>query len=263
MLCNSITEKEFEKMDLSNFLAELKEDGERIIAVKEGLQIWLYNRRGREKSAIYSELVRELEKLELDFVIDAEVITCDELFNSLQHRSNLSDRNKIKEAEKKYPIKLMVFDIISLNKLDLRNKSLIERKKYLECLRGLEKIEVLNWFEGEDIRKLWEYVKENNKEGIILKLKNSVYEYRRSNSWIKLKNFKEVEVSFSRYESNNAGVKLISQEVEVQVQADSSSRVEKIKEKINNGGEVRVLVQYLSKGESGRLRFPSCRSVLI
>ena len=78
----------------------------------------------------------------------------------------------------------------------------------------------------------------------------------------KLKNWKEIEISFGRYEENPAGVKLINQEVEVQVQRDSSDRIERIKEKIDRGEKVKILVQYLEKTKAGKLRFPSCRSIL-
>lgn len=258
MLCDSIKEEEFRKMDLSNYIGEDKKDGERIIVCKEGLQVWIFNRRGREKGFIYPEIVKDLEKLQEDFIIDGEVITKDGLFNSLQHRSNLG-RNKVSEGVRNYPIEFCVFDIISFNKMDLRNKPLVERKKYLEFLRGLEAVKILNWFEDEDIRVLWEFIKEHNKEGIILKLKNSVYEARRSEKWIKCKNFKEEVVKLTKFAVNNAGFRCEDDfDNAVQVAGEESKEVAN---QITNNGFCYVVIQYLEKTKDNKFRFPSFKGI--
>ena len=267
MLCDNITENEFKKMDLSNFYGQVKKDGEHLIIIKKGKEVYMYNRRGKEKSNVYIEIKEEVSKvlrfLDIDFMIVGEMCSFDDNFNNFQHRSNLQNPIEIEKRRKEIPCVAWLFDILEFQGKNLTHLPLIQRKIMLEYFRGLEHIQVLNYFETpQEIGGLWKWVKENNKEGIILKLKTSPYTFSRSKSWIKLKNWKEIEISFGRYEENPAGVKLINQEVEVQVQRDSSDRIERIKEKIDRGEKVKILVQYLEKTKAGKLRFPSCRSIL-
>lgn len=262
MLCESI--ENLEQVDLNKVIGELKKDGERLLLIKESDRLELWNRRGKEKSFCYPELL-EVSKVSHNFILDGEVCSINEKFNDLQKRALLTDRYKIEIRKKEIPVIFYVFDILSFDNKDLTNLPLIERKKYLEHFRNLNNLVVLNWFEGEEIKELWNYVKENEKEGIILKFKNSAYIFSRSNSWLKLKNFKETIIEFSMYEMNNSGIKLTSENAlyEIQVQNDNSDRVGKIKEKIDKGEKVKCEVQYLEKTKNNKLRFPSCKEVLI
>lgn len=263
MLCDSINEEEFNSMDLSNFYANSKEDGERIIAIKKGDRVELWNRRNVEKSSVYPEITNSLKKLDFDFIVDGEVISHDGLFNNLQRRAGVRNLIEIKKRVLEIPVKYMIFDIIRLEDKDLTKLPLSDRIKHLDKFKGIENIEILPYLEGEDIRKLWDLVKAQDKEGIILKTKNGIYEFRRSRKWVKLKNFKEVEIEFGEYEINNAGLKMSEGIYEVQVQDDSSDRVKKIKEKIDNGEKVKIIIQYLERTKENKLRFPSCKEVLL
>lgn len=262
MLCDSINEEEFNSMDLNDFYGNNKEDGERIIAIKKGDRVELWNRRNVEKGFVYEEIINSLKKLDFDFVIDGEVTTHDGIFNSLQRRAGVRNPIEIKRRMVEIPVKYMIFDIIRLEDKDLTKLPLSDRIKFLDKFKGIENVEILPYLEGEDIRKLWDLVKTQDKEGIILKAKNSVYEFRRAKTWIKLKNFKEIEIEFGEYEVNNAGVKLSTGFYEVQVQDDSSDRVEKIKKKIDKGEKVKVVIQYLERTKDNKLRFPSCKEVI-
>ena len=258
MLCKAITEENFNDMNLSNHYSNLKFDGERILIIKKADRIKILNRNGIEKSEIYIEIKEAIDKLDFDFVIDGEMVTKDNLFNSLQHRSNCKPT---KERLRNYPIKFMVFDVLEIRGQNLINLTLTDRKNYLRDFEGLDNIEVVRFYENEDIRKLWEKVKVDEKEGIILKLKNSKYQFKRSNDWIKCKNFKEKVIEFNLYEMNNAGIKLSNGFNEVQVQG--LERAEKIKERIDDGEKVKINVQYLEITKKGKLRFPSCKEVII
>lgn len=260
MLCQAIGSLEY--IDLDSYVAEEKVDGERIQAVKIGNDLTLWNRRGREKSGIYPEVSKVLSKLDIDFIVDGEIATIGGVFNDLQHRSNL--KNPTEQHLKNYPVEFNVFDILFFNNKKLINLPLIERKKYLENFENLENVKVLEFYGGDKIKELWDWVEENKKEGIILKPKNSIYKMNNRGDWKKLKNFKEEIIEFSFYEINNSGVKLSTENAfyEVQVQDDGSDRVEKIKKKMDNGEKVKVCVQFLEKTKLGKLRFPSCKEVL-
>jgi len=261
MLCGSI--KSLNEVVIDRYIAEEKFDGERIMVIKKGKEVSVINRRGVFKEEVYIELKEEMEKLEFDFVVDGEVCSMNGLFNDLQKRALLRDTSKIEERRNTIPIMYHIFDIMELNGTNVMLKPLIERKKLLtDNFKEMVTARVTQFVEGEDsIKALWEKIKLENREGIILKIKDSIYVNKRSNAWLKYKFFKEIELAFNKYELNNAGVKITDGFHEVQVQG--IPRANWIIEKMNRGEGVKVIVQYLEKLEpSGKLRFPSCKEVI-
>jgi ATP-dependent DNA ligase len=261
MLCGSI--KSLNEIAIDRYIAEEKFDGERIVISKKGDEVTLLNRRGILKEEVYIEIKEELKTLGFDFSVDCEVCSSNGLFNDLQRRALLRDTDKINERRDTIPVIAHIFDIISLDGVSLQMRPLIERKKIMaEKFLNLKTAEVVSYVEGADnIKALWDKIKSENKEGIILKMKEGIYVYKRSNSWLKYKNFKEIEIAFNGYERNNAGVKINDGFNEVQVQG--IPRADWVVSEIDNGRPVKVIVQYLEKIEpSGKLRFPSCKEVV-
>ena len=138
MLCVSITEKDLETLN-GNYLANTKEDGDRIMAIAKDGDVVLMNRRGIPKNKQFREVVEELNIIakEHNFIIDGEVVAENDDFNKLSSRSGTQNKFKIIELEKTIPILYMVFDIISLDNLDLRNKPLSERVEILRIIKPL------------------------------------------------------------------------------------------------------------------------------
>lgn len=260
MLCGSIAN--ISEVAIDRYFAEEKFDGERIVAIKKGDKINLINRRGLSKENVYIEIAEQLKKFDFDFVIDGEIIAVTGVFNDLQRRALLRDEEEIKKRQFEIPTKFMVFDILSLKDEDLKLKPLYERKKILaENIKDNDKIVACSYVSGDkEIKDLWEKIRAENKEGIILKIKNGIYVYKRTNAWVKLKNFKEIELSFNGFEMNNAGVKVNDGFNEVQIQG--LPRAEWVVNKIKSDGFVKVIVQYLDKEKTGKLRFPSCKEVV-
>lgn len=261
MLCGSI--KSLNEIAIDRYIAEEKFDGERILLIKKGDSVTMLNRRGNLKQDMYIELKEELSTLKNDFIIDGEVCSTNGLFNDLQKRALLRDTDKIADRRNTIPIVMHIFDIIELNGLNLTFKPLMERKQILsDNFTGITTAEITPFVEGlENITALWNKIKLENREGIILKIKDSVYVYKRSNNWVKYKNFKEMEISFDKFEVNNAGVKVNNGLHEVQVQG--VPRANWIIEKMNKGEPVKIIVQYLEiSATTGKLRFPSCKEVV-
>jgi ATP-dependent DNA ligase len=260
MLCGSVAN--ISEVAIDRYIAEEKFDGERIVAIKNGDNINLVNRRGASKENIYIEITESLKKFDFDFVIDGEIVAEKGVFNDLQRRALLRDVEEIKKRAVEIPTKFMAFDIISLKGEDLKSKPLLDRKKILsDNIKDNDRVVACEWISGEDnIKDLWEKIREENKEGIILKIKNSIYQNKRTNAWVKLKNFKEIELSFNGYEMNNAGVKVNDGFNEVQIQG--LPRAEWVINSIKSNGFVKVIVQYLDKEKTGKLRFPSCKEVV-
>jgi len=219
------------------------------------------NRNGRIKNSIYREVIEDFKQMPFDFILDSEIITEDNLFNSLQHRSNLSNEEKIIEAIKKYPIKCMVFDIIRLKDNDLRTMPLNERVLILEelfCEFKFNKVEMVKYY--EDLNALYSFAKSKQLEGIVLKAISSNYESRRSNSWLKLKFFKETNLRVQRYTINNAGIRVEDyNDNACQIQGLKSNIV---KDEIDNNGYCDIVVQYLEKTKNNKLRFISYKGLL-
>jgi len=260
MLCGSI--KSLDEIYIENYIAEQKFDGERILLIKKGNNVNMVNRRGILKEDVYVELKEEMQTLNFDFIIDGEVCSVNGLFNDLQRRALLRDPNEISRRRKSIPIVFHIFDLIELDGENKTAISLMERKKLLNEKFGklnLQTAELTPYVDGKiNIEALWSKIKQEQKEGIVLKVKSSGYVFKRSNNWLKYKNFKEIEIEMTSYTLNPAGVKLTDGFNEVQVQGQD--RASWIIKKIDAGEKVKVVVQYLEKiVPSGKLRFPSCK----
>jgi len=258
MLCGSVREEELNLLDKNKFLANIKFDGERVMLIKKGTDIFLINRRGRNKNLQYPEIVEEIKQSKDNFILDGEVITTDGLFNSFQHRCNLSDRFKIEQAKKDYPIKFMVFDMLELNEENLRNKHLFERVKILYSVIG-EKFNFLEFAEYKSINEMLFEAKLKQNEGIVIKDMNSVYEERRSDKWLKCKLWNEEVLRVIQFIDNPAGIRVEDKDKNaIQVAGYHSTMV---KNKIVENGYCDIIVQFLSKTSKNKMRFPSFREV--
>lgn len=174
-----------------DWIYELKFDGIRLIAVKNGGKVNLISRNGNELAARFPEVAEAVRSLPItDCVIDGEVVALDEKggssFQLLQAR----------EMEgRQSPIYYYVFDLLQVAGKNLTSLPLDRRKALLSrlCEGAADSIR----FSGEiggDPRALLQEVKRLGLEGVIGKQRRSVYEPdRRSGSWIKLKCVNEQE----------------------------------------------------------------------
>jgi bifunctional non-homologous end joining protein LigD len=174
-----------------DWIYELKFDGIRLIAVKNGEKVDLISRNGNELAARFPEVADAVRALPIgDCVIDGEVVALDEKggssFQLLQAR----------EMEgRQSPIYYYVFDLLQAAGKNLTSLPLERRKALLSalCEDAADSIR----FSGEvgsDPHALLREVKRLRLEGVIGKQRSSVYEPdRRSGAWIKLKCVDEQE----------------------------------------------------------------------
>jgi len=176
--------------------AEYKYDGSRLQIHKWGTQIWLFSRRGIEKSQTLPELVEITRRFRAQScIVDSEVVAVDEKgvlqpFQSLLERTVPRELQPEELAKRKEKIGVTVraFDILFLNGSELINLPLVERRKYL-----LEVVPAEYLAEGKDcsneveLMKFYEESLKAGLEGIIVKSLTSTYAGERTYTWLKLK----------------------------------------------------------------------------
>ena len=160
-----------------NWIYELKHDGFRGILYVDREQAWLVSRKGKkfpEFDPLLKQVLRSLKGQRA--ILDGEIVVLDE-----KGRSNFYDL-MTRRGEPRY----YAFDLVWLNRQDLRSKPLLERKRMLRRLIPPNDSHLLyvEHLEEGDGRRFFELVCEQDLEGIICKPKTSPYPF----TWIKVKN---------------------------------------------------------------------------
>ena len=180
-----------------DWLYELKFDGIRLLAINDGKKIALISRNKNDLTKRFEELVDSLEALPAkEFVIDGEVVAVD-----AEGRSSFQLLQAREMENRKSPIYFYVFDLLQLNGKGLTRLPLHARKALLEklCADASDPLRFSGGL-GGDPSALLKEVKRRGLEGIIGKLRDSVYEAgRRSGAWVKIKSLNEQEFVIGGY----------------------------------------------------------------
>ena len=176
----------------AGWIYELKYDGYRLVAAKEGGSVFLRYRRGGDVTALYPELARALRRLPVEsIVLDGEVTVLDgggrPSFARLQTRALLNRPVDIEQASVRRPATLFAFDLVSFEGHDLRPLPLLERKGWLA--RVLPPAGPLRYSDHIEERgeEFFEQAVAMGLEGTMAKDGASRYTGRRSSSWVKLR----------------------------------------------------------------------------
>ena len=164
-----------------DYAFEIKYDGYRILAFGESGKVKLLTRNGKDYTKKFSKCVRELEILaeKYTFVLDGEMVAFDE--------NGRSDFGLLQgEIKKNGKIFYQVFDILAFQGEDLREKTLLERKKMLKNLINGDFLLYSEYVLGNG-QKVFEFAKQNNLEGVIAKKISSKYTGQRDENWLKIK----------------------------------------------------------------------------
>jgi bifunctional non-homologous end joining protein LigD len=165
-----------------------KYDGFRMIAKIKGGKVTLYSRNGKIISHSYVEVAKSLERVKGDAVIDGELVALDEdgvshfqlLQNALRHEAKLQYR---------------AFDLMFLNGEDLRDLTLLERKKRLKEILPRHKLVAFSRHRKTFGTHFFEEAERQGLEGIMAKRADSKYvSGGRAADWLKIKIFKRQEV---------------------------------------------------------------------
>ena len=180
-----------------NWLYELKFDGIRAIAIKDGKKVSLISRNGNKLDKRFPEVAEAIQDLTVnDCVIDGEVVALDE-----DGRSSFQLLQALEMEGRKAPLAFYVFDLLQLSGKSLINLPIEDRKQLLAKLG--ESVGDPIRYSGEitgDVNSLLAEVQRRGLEGLIGKQRGSKYEPgRRSGTWIKLKTVHEQEFVIGGY----------------------------------------------------------------
>jgi bifunctional non-homologous end joining protein LigD len=170
----------------SEWLYEIKFDGIRALALKEGSKVELLSRTRNALTQTYKVIAEEIERLPVqEAVIDGEIVALDE-----SGRSSFQLLQAYQQpGGQKLPLLFYAFDLLQLEGRDLKGLPLITRKTILEKLLPPELPRLRN-SGGIDAstEAVVSAMKARGLEGLVAKLKDSKYQPgRRSKSWIKHK----------------------------------------------------------------------------
>jgi bifunctional non-homologous end joining protein LigD len=165
-----------------NWIHEIKHDGFRIMARRDGAGVRLITRYGNDFTARFPLAVEAVSALSArSFLLDGEAIVTNErglaVFDLIRHQRRGDDAV------------LIAFDLIELDGEDLRRTAIEQRKRQLaKLVRRPQAGIVLNEvFEGDgDI--LFAHACKLGCEGIVSKRLGSSYRSGRSPHWVKVKN---------------------------------------------------------------------------
>jgi bifunctional non-homologous end joining protein LigD len=180
-----------------HWLYELKFDGIRAIAIKDGKKVSLISRNGNKLDKRFPEIAESIKELPVrECVIDGEAVALDE-----EGRSSFQLLQALEIEGRKAPLRFYVFDLLQLNGKSLLELAVEQRKQVLATV--CESVSDPIRYSGEisgDVKTLLAEVKKRGLEGLIGKQRGSKYEPgRRSGAWIKLKSLNEQEFVIGGY----------------------------------------------------------------
>lgn len=181
-----------EAFDGPAWLFEIKYDGVRALAIRDGGEVRLYGRSGSEITRRYPEVTLALNSLPFDrFVMDGEIGILDAngraSFQMLQRRISITDDAEINRLAIAQPATCLMFDLLAAGGYDLRGVPLEQRKSILaRLLRGDA---ILRYCDHvvERGREFYEAAARAGLEGIVAKRRESKYAGQRTGDWLKIK----------------------------------------------------------------------------
>ena len=192
MLASPIESRSVE--DLEQYVAEEKFDGMRCQAHISSDKVELYSRDLNDITHSFPEIVqfflsRDLPNLVLDGEVcvykDEEILP----FQLLQKR--MGRKKPSKDVMEKYPVLFIAYDLLYHRDRPIFEKTLSRRRNLLKDLAESFSVPVSNQFEVSDsdhVEALFERALAHGNEGLMLKKKDSTYEYgQRRKSWLKVK----------------------------------------------------------------------------
>jgi len=164
------------------WLHEIKHDGFRIIARKDGPRVRLYSRPGNDLTDRFPLIVEALARLRSrSCILDGEAVCCD--------NEGMPNFERIRYRRHDASVFLYAFDLIELNGDDLRCEPLEVRKATLASVltKTGPGLRLNDHLEHDDGEVVFRHACKLGLEGIVSKRKGSPYRSGRSPDWLKMK----------------------------------------------------------------------------
>jgi len=176
--------------DHPNWIFELKHDGFRVMLVRQGQHSSILSRRGSDLARQFPEIAAALDTLP-ECVIDGELVVLAEdgrsLFEELRARCRLRTPLEVSRSASSEPAAVCAFDLLSLDRRDLRTLPLLERKaQLLSLLPQGARIFYCQHVVGSG-RQLFASAERLGLEGIVAKVASAPYPRSASKDWVKIK----------------------------------------------------------------------------
>jgi len=184
---------------------EVKWDGYRILALKNGSSVQLFSRRGTSYTEKFKSVTKAVAGIHAESaVLDGEVVATDAKgqpsFQVLQNRGKLPPGHQFA---------YYVFDLLFLDGQDLKRKPLAERRAALPQILAHTRVLFSAPLEGP-LDSILKAVRKHNLEGVIAKRSDSVYESgRRTPAWQKLPLKSKQEFVIGGYRPEGSTLELI------------------------------------------------------
>jgi bifunctional non-homologous end joining protein LigD len=165
------------------WLHEIKHDGFRIVARKDGSRVRLYSRPGNDLTDRFPLIVEALARLRSrSCIVDGEAVACGD--------DGIPTFDRIRYRRHDASVFLYAFDLIELNGDDLRRDPLAVRKATLASVlaKAAPGIRFNEHIEHDDGETVFRHACKLGLEGIVSKRKDSAYRSGRSPDWLKMKN---------------------------------------------------------------------------
>jgi ATP-dependent DNA ligase len=179
---------------------EIKLDGWRMEIVKTGGRVTLYSRRGKNFTAQFSYIARELAYLPDETVIDGEVIAMDDegrpSFNLLQNSRSEESR-----------IIYYAFDIPIHNGIDPMRRPLFERREVLRSVIRAEGHVGISEASDRPLAEILRFTHTHGLEGNVAKRADSSYQPGlRTGAWSKYRLNRSQEFVIGGYVPSHLGI---------------------------------------------------------
>jgi bifunctional non-homologous end joining protein LigD len=200
MLAESI-DKPFDGED---WLFEIKWDGYRAIAFIENGKVKLVSRNQNDLTPRYPELKELPQSIHAKTaILDGEVVALDDegraSFTLMQQRTGFRQGGKRAAAKADVHVLYYAFDLLYLDGFDWRRVPLEQRKEKLQSLLVAgDSLRYSDHYAAQG-KALFDVAREKKLEGILAKKRNSFYEERRTQEWLKIKITHRIECVVGGY----------------------------------------------------------------
>ncbi|HXH32929.1 MAG TPA: ATP-dependent DNA ligase [Plantibacter sp.] len=201
-------------VDDGSWAFEMKWDGIRAIASIDGEtgRIRLTSRNGKDLTAAYPEVVAELADGMggRAAVLDGEIVVSGPDgrpdFSLLQRRMQLTSERDVERERRRTPVRLLLFDLLSLDDVDRTSLPYRDRRELLErTVQGGAVVQVPPAVDGT-LGDAFEVSRRLGLEGVVAKQLDGRYRSgRRSSTWVKFKHERMQEVVVAGWRPGRGG----------------------------------------------------------